>query len=571
MFKEIKVLKKWLIYVLVGWTFLIGFFIFYDLYSSYQFAKEAALSQAKYKVKSDIDFRIWVASHGGVYVPIDKNTPPNPYLAHLKNRDVTTSANQHLTLMNPAYALRQLLTRYHYNQIYKDKITSNILLNPNNAPDKWEKKALNIVIKTEKPYYQFEDDKYVRYMYPFKVKKSCLKCHAFQGYRVGDIRGAVSVTVALKPFLDKYFAINKKTILELFILWLLGLGIIIAGYRNLKKALLERIKMYEEGIYGLVDLVEKRDTYTAGHSKRVAKYSVMIAKEMGYDDDTLKLLYRAGMLHDVGKIATPDSVLLKPGKLNKVEFELIQQHVIAGYEFLKSIDMYKDIAEIMRYHHEKYDGTGYVEGLKGDEIPMLSAIQTVADSFDAMTTNRIYKGRKDVATALKEIKELAGKQFHPKVAQVAQKALKDVKVEIISQIPHTKLEMERFVYFFRDALTDCFNQTYLQFVLSRNEDAFHYKYITFINLHNFGKYNDKYGWKNGDKELARIAKELHKIFMKGVVFRENGDDFIVLSKEKILVDEERLNSIVRNNILTISYEQKELTEKIKKEILETIL
>jgi hypothetical protein len=105
--------------------------------------------------------------------------------------------------MNPAYALRQLLL-YYSDEKYRDKITSNILLNPNNAPDMWEKKALNKVIKSEKPYYEFQNDK-LRYFSPFKVNKSCLKCHAFQGYRVGDIRGAISVTVDTQPFFDKHF------------------------------------------------------------------------------------------------------------------------------------------------------------------------------------------------------------------------------------------------------------------------------------------------------------------------------------------------------------------------------
>jgi putative nucleotidyltransferase with HDIG domain/diguanylate cyclase (GGDEF)-like protein len=380
------------------------------------------------------------------------------------------------------------------------------------------------------------------------------------------------VNVNTKPFISKCISINKKFILELILLWIAGLIFTFIGYKKMEKSILERIKMYEEGIYGLVDLVEQRDTYTAGHSKRVAKYSVMIAKEMGYKKETLDLLYKAGMLHDIGKIVTPDAVLLKPGKLTKNEFELIQEHVTTGYEFLKNMNAYKNIAEIIRYHHEKYDGTGYVEGIKGDEIPILSAIQAVADAFDAMTTNRIYKGRKDVATALKEIKELSGKQFNPKVAEAAQKALKNVKVKNVSQLPKTKLEMERFVYFFKDSLTDCFNQKYLEFVLSNNEDDehFNYKYAVFIYLHNFGKYNKEYGWKNGDKELARIAKELQHIFSKGIIFRKEGDDFIILSKEKIEIDKEKLDSIVVNSIIFITYEEIELDKKFKEDILNTI-
>lgn len=138
MFKEVKIIKKLVIYLIIFWTLVVIFFIFFDIYNSYKQAKHEALAQAKVKIQDDINFRHWVASHGGVYVPIDKNTPPNPYLAHLKNRDIETLTGQHLTLMNPAYALRQLLSLS--SSKYKDKITSNILLNPNNAPDEWEKK-----------------------------------------------------------------------------------------------------------------------------------------------------------------------------------------------------------------------------------------------------------------------------------------------------------------------------------------------------------------------------------------------------------------------------------------------
>ncbi|GAX87511.1 conserved hypothetical protein [Lebetimonas natsushimae] len=570
MFKEIKTIKKLVIYLIIFWTFVITFFIFFDIYKSYIYARNEALSQAKVKTQDDINFRHWVASHGGVYVPIDKNTPPNPYLAHLKNRDVETFDGQHLTLMNPAYALRQLLSTS--SSKYKDKITSNILLNPNNKPDEWEKKALKIVIKNEKPYYEFKNHDYLRYMVPFKVEKSCLKCHAFQGYRVGDIRGAISVTIDAKPIFRKYVLLDKSYILELILLWLVGNIFIFIWYKKLRKSILDKMEIYEEVIYGLVDLVEQRDTYTAGHSKRVAEYSVMIAKEMGYDKNTLDLLYRAGMLHDIGKIVTPDSILLKPGKLDKIEFELIKEHVTIGYEFLKKIEIYKDIAEIIKYHHERYDGKGYTEGLKGDEIPILSAILAVADAFDAMTTNRIYKGRKDINTALKEIKELAGEQFHPKVAEAAQKALKNVKIKNVSQVPKTKLELERFVYFFKDSLTGCYNQKYLEFVLSKNNDEFfNYKYIVFIYLHNFGEYNKKYGWKNGDKELARIARELRKVFSSGVVFRKEGDDFVVLCKNKISIDEKKLKNIVNDTIITISYEQKELDENLREKLIEELI
>lgn len=172
------------------------------------------------------------------------------------------------------------------------------------------KKALKKVIQSEKLYYEFQDNGYLRYMIPFKVERSCLKCHAFQGYRIGDIRGAISVTINTKSIMNKYVLLDKSYIMELILLWLGGVFLVLIWYKKLKKSILDKMKIYEEVIYGLVGLVEQRDTYTAGHSKRVAKYSVMIAKEMGYSKDILDLIYKAGMLHDIGKIVTPDSILL---------------------------------------------------------------------------------------------------------------------------------------------------------------------------------------------------------------------------------------------------------------------
>lgn len=161
------------------------------------------------------------------------------------------------------------------------------------------------------------------------------------------------------------------------------------------KGIKEKIENYQKTLFALVDMIEERDTYTGGHSQRVAKYSVMIAKEMGCAEKEREKLHQAGILHDIGKISTPDSVLLKPGKLNDIEYKLIQEHVKVGYGMLSKIPMYKELAEIIHHHHERYDGKGYPDGLRGDEIPLLSRIMIVADAFDAMTTNRIYKTRKD--------------------------------------------------------------------------------------------------------------------------------------------------------------------------------
>ncbi len=297
----------------------------------------------------------------------------------------------------------------------------------------------------------------------------------------------------------------------------------------------EKIANYKKSLLSFVRLIENRDTYTAGHSSRVAKYCVNMAKVMGYNKDMKAKLYQAGIMHDIGKISTPDFILLKPGRLNDVEYKLIQEHVVVGYNFLSQIPMYEDLAEIVKYHHERYDGKGYPYGLKGDEIPMLSHIMIVADAFDAMTTNRIYKKSKNVKEAIDEIKSLSGLQFHPKVVKVAISVFSDVSIqEDINQIPKNDLEEERFFYYYKDILTGAYNNNYLEFCIrNRSYDKYNYRYLVGFFLHHFTQYNNKAGWEQGDKMLIRVALYLQKYFKNSLVFRIHGDDFSVLSKNDI--------------------------------------
>ncbi|MEA3522760.1 MAG: PAS domain S-box protein, partial [Campylobacterota bacterium] len=131
----------------------------------------------------------------------------------------------------------------------------------------------------------------------------------------------------------------------------------------------EKVENFEKTLESFVSMVEQRDTYTAGHSERVAKYSRLIATEMNYSEEDCELIHRAAILHDIGKIATPDNILLKPKGLTELEYSLIQEHVETSYKILSSIPMYKDLADIIVHHHERYDGKGYPHGYKKDEIP----------------------------------------------------------------------------------------------------------------------------------------------------------------------------------------------------------
>ena len=186
----------------------------------------------------------------------------------------------------------------------------------------------------------------------------------------------------------------------------------------------EKFKTSEQVIHSMVDMIESKDIYATGHARRVASYCEMIAIEMDYQKKDIQELKRAAWLHDIGKISTPDNILLKPDILTSDEYIITQEHLNNGYEILKKIDQYNNIARIMSQHHERYDGSGYPNGLKADEIEPLSRILILADAFDAMTTDKIYKPKKTLDEAFIELEDLSGKQFHPEVVSSAVRVLK---------------------------------------------------------------------------------------------------------------------------------------------------
>ena len=188
----------------------------------------------------------------------------------------------------------------------------------------------------------------------------------------------------------------------------------------------------------------------------------------------------------------------------------------------------------MYCHHESYDGSGYPRGLKGEQIPILSQVMTVADSFDAMTTNRVYKSKKSIKEALVELEHCAGKQFNADVVKASAIALKDVKIlKNITQRPKTELEKERFAYFYKDQVTESYNRNYLEFILSNEQnEELGLSYAYSIDLFNFSQYNKNFSWVEGDALLHKIAKTLEKISGSEFVFRMYGDDFIILTKEE---------------------------------------
>jgi len=197
---------------------------------------------------------------------------------------------------------------------------------------------------------------------------------------------------------------------------------------------IENARLYEELketfysiVFALADTIEKRDPYTGGHTKRVMDYSVAIGIEMGLNKKEIEKLRLAAILHDIGKIGIRDEILLKKEKLSDEEFKIIQNHTLYGAEILHYVKQLKDIIPGVKYHHEEFSGSGYPDRLKGYEIPLIARIIAVADTFDAMTTDRPYRKALSVNEAMEELKDKAGKQFDPQVVDAFQKVFSRIK------------------------------------------------------------------------------------------------------------------------------------------------
>jgi len=182
---------------------------------------------------------------------------------------------------------------------------------------------------------------------------------------------------------------------------------------DLKRAANENRDLFLASIQMLAGAVDEKDPYTRGHSDRVTRYSMMIAKEMGLNPNELEVVRISAQLHDVGKIGIEDRILKKPGALTEEEFEIMKTHTTKGANILRPVAQLKEMLPGIELHHESLDGRGYPHGLKGDQIPQLARMIAVADTFDALTTNRPYQQARDAAAALKVIQSLSGKRLDP--------------------------------------------------------------------------------------------------------------------------------------------------------------
>ena len=206
-------------------------------------------------------------------------------------------------------------------------------------------------------------------------------------------------------------------------------------FNNLQRSNVNLIRAYDETIRGWAQALELRDMETVGHSQRVVKLTMELAKAWGFKGETLRHIQRGALLHDIGKMGIPDSILLKPGKLTEEEWEIMKMHPVYAFEWLSPIDYLRPALDIPHFHHEKWDGTGYPTGLKGDQIPTSARIFTIVDVWDALRSDRPYRKAWSEEKTLDYIQELSGTQFDPDMVELFMSYLQSPAYARIRSMP----------------------------------------------------------------------------------------------------------------------------------------
>src|SRR5437667_6998476 len=215
-------------------------------------------------------------------------------------------------------------------------------------------------------------------------------------------------------------------------------SLVAARTEQLRQTMNDLERSYDITLEALGDALDLKDSETEGHSKRVTAFTIAIARAMGLAADQIRVIARGAFLHDIGKMAIPDKILRKPGKLDTEEIAIMREHCFRGYQMLKKIPFLAEASEIVYSHQERYDGSGYPRGLKGDEIPLGARIFSIADTLDAITSDRPYRAAQPITMARDEIVRFAGRQFDPDVVrtflQMPDSIWEDLRNEINSQI-----------------------------------------------------------------------------------------------------------------------------------------
>lgn len=304
-------------------------------------------------------------------------------------------------------------------------------------------------------------------------------------------------------------------------------------------------KMAIQTIATIANTIDAKDEYTKGHSKRVSDYSTAIAKELGMSEKEVMDIQSIALLHDIGKIGVPDSVLNKPGKLTDEEYQLMKQHTVIGGEILKDVGMLPGIDIGAKYHHERYDGKGYPDGLKGEKIPFIARIIAVADAYDAMTSNRIYRKHLPNDKVMCELEEGAGGQFDPKVTKALIRLINEGRLGDISPDNRTEQEIddaatilsriieksgertsERMLF---DELTGVYNRSAGEKLMQQMLEDYD-GCLMFFDIDHFRHINDVAGFLRGDIFLREMVECIRQLEEDMIISRFGSDEFVVLFK-----------------------------------------
>lgn len=256
------------------------------------------------------------------------------------------------------------------------------------------------------------------------------KFHVYSLDEYGQVSNEVTINLVKEKKLYEFvwFWIVIAILILLFVTFVAFMIIRIKTKQSLKKQL-EYKNITVEAIQAIARTIDAKDEYTNGHSIRVGYYSKLIAENLGMSEDEVDNIYYIALLHDIGKIAIPDSILNKPGKLDDNEFKVMKSHTTRGARILKGISTIPQIIEGAKSHHEKYDGTGYPEGLKKEEIPFVARIICCADCFDAMASKRVYKKPYSLEKIASEFERCSGTQFDPKIAKTVVEMMESGKLK----------------------------------------------------------------------------------------------------------------------------------------------
>ena len=367
-----------------------------------------------------------------------------------------------------------------------------------------------------------------------------------------------------KPFIPEVMLNRIENILELSELM-----------KDLEHKVQEKTRQIEqisfETIATIASMIEAKDSYTKGHSVRVSEYSARLAKELGWSEDKIGNLRYVALLHDIGKVGIPDSVLNKPGKLNEIEFSVIKSHTSIGGDILNDIKTIAGVSLGAKYHHERYDGKGYPTGVAGEDIPEIARIICIADAYDAMNSKRIYRDNLSKDEIYSQLENGKGTQFDPKFTDLFLKLLDEDKLVIededelekaeltlteessilLNQIVNNIEENQKSDIY--DILTGVLNRKTGE---SRIAEAVRTRpgCLVFVDLDNLKKTNDSMGHLAGDYVLKNLGTILLKYGDKTIVSRVGGDEFLCYIPE---VEEKEAVNMVESIIKEFDFIKKD--------------